>query len=187
MAVPVGSFRIVVATTFVVVLACVLVTWAALHDRSGADGRTPATSPATSPAAVVARPEVAALAVLRSWDRARAAAWAAGDAQALRALYAPRSEAGREDAGMLRRWRARGLRVEGMGMQVLTLDVRARSSGRLVLVVRDRLVGATAVGHGRRITLPRDEPTTRRLELRRVSGRWVLVTAREITTERGPP
>ena len=41
-----------------------------------------------------------------------------------------------------------------------------------MLVVTDRLVGATAVGGGQRVALPRDDPTTRRVTLRRVGGAW---------------
>ncbi len=59
-----------------------------------------------------------------------------------------------------------------MRTQVLVVDVRTRTPDRLVLVVTDRLLGAVAVPGG--LPLPRDQPSTRRLELRRVAGRWLM-------------
>lgn len=109
-----------------------------------------------------------ARAVLRRWDAARASAWRAGDTDALAALYTPGSVAGRRDVAMLRRWNGRGVRVTGMTVQVLALRVLRRDEQRLVLRVTDRLVGARAG----RVTLPRDQPTTRRVELRRSQGTW---------------
>ena len=115
--------------------------------------------------------------VLHDWDGRRAAAWAAGDPSALRRLYAPDSATGRADAAMLRRWRERGLRVEGMRMQLLDLEVRRATPERLDLVVTDRLTGAIAVGPGVRLPLPRDGVTTRRIVLARQSGVWRVVQA----------
>jgi hypothetical protein len=118
-------------------------------------------------------PEVRAAAVLSAWDDRRAEAWAAGDAGALADLYTVRSSTGRADGAMLRTWTRRGLRVEGMRMQLLDLDVRHWSHGRLSLVVTDRLAGGVAVGvGGGRVPLPRDEPSTRSVVLRRVAGEW---------------
>lgn len=120
----------------------------------------------------------AAAAVLHDWDDRRAAAWAAGDASALHSLYVPHSAAGRADAAMLRTWRDRGLRVEGMRMQVFDLDVRRASAARLDLVVTDRLTGAVAAGPGVRLPLPQDGVTTRRVvlvcegEVWRVAQSW---------------
>jgi hypothetical protein len=120
---------------------------------------------------------VDASAVLHGWDDRRAAAWAAGDPSALRSLYVPGSATGRADTAMLRRWHQRGLRVEGMRMQVLDIEVRRATVGRLDLVVTDRLTGAVAVGPGVRRSLPRDGVTTRRIVLARESGVWRVVQA----------
>lgn len=187
-----GSRIVVAGTALLVLVAGLLVGWAAL--RAPSDRTTPARPPApASPAAAAsaapatpgapapgASRAVAALGVLRVWDQARAAAWARGDPRALAALYVPGARAGVADVAMLRRWHARGLRVRGMSMQVLAAEVRVRAPDRLVLVVTDRLAGAVAVPGG--LPLPRDQPTTRRLDLRRVGGRWLLAASVELSS-----
>lgn len=149
-------------------------------------GRSADPAPVRAPVAVVA-PEarsisvtraVSSLAVLRDWDRARADAWAAGDADALRRLYVRGSGAGRADVAMLRKWASRGARVEGMSMQVLAVELRARTARRVVLVVTDRLVGARAVAAGAEVALPNDLATTRRLVFRKAGSAWLLASAR---------
>lgn len=173
------------AAGLVVALVTVLVVGVARQGGSGAPR-----PPVRAPAAVVAPQAgvlsvtraVSSLVVLRDWDRARAAAWADGDVRGLARLYVTGSEAGARDVAMLRAWRDRGLRVEGMSMQVLAVELRARTIRRLVLVVTDRLVGAQAVGAGDRRALPRDDPTTRRLVFRRVDDRWLLESAVEVAT-----
>ena len=142
---------------------------------STADSRPPAPADAVVPVDVTLREVVRSVVALRDWDRERAAAWRAGDVAALRSLYLPGSRAGERDAAMLRTWVGRGLRVRGMVMQVLAVELRVRTARRMVLVVTDRLAGPVAVGRdGRRWTLPRDGVTTRRLEFRRTGGRWLL-------------
>ena len=148
--------------------------------RTSAESRLPVTQDrtATRDRAVAPRRRgeaerrVAALAVLRAWDVRRAAAWAAGDEAALAALYTDGSAAGRRDRAMLGRYGARGLRVRGMRMQVLAAKVRTRTTGRIVLVVTDRLAHAVAVRRGTRVVLPRDRATRRTIVLRRVAGEW---------------
>lgn len=130
----------------------------------------PRTTAATTDGVGTGRTE--ALSVLADWDLRRSAAWAAGDGDALAGLYAPGSVAGRRDVAMLTRWRARGLRVDGLRMQVLAIDVRDRSAGRWDLVVTDRLAGGVAVGDGTRTALPRDGWSTRRVVLEQRAGRW---------------
>ncbi|MCW2793151.1 MAG: hypothetical protein JWO76_2249 [Nocardioides sp.] len=117
-------------------------------------------------------PESAAVRVLRAWDVRRARAWSRGETGALRRLYVARSSAARHDVAMLRAWSRRGLRVRGMRMQVLGVDVRAQGPDRIVLMVTDRLTGAVAVGSGTRVPLPRDAASTRTVTLRRVTGEW---------------
>jgi outer membrane murein-binding lipoprotein Lpp len=119
-----------------------------------------------------------ALAALHRWDAARARAWAGADVAALRSLYTAGSEAGEHDAAMLRRWRDRGLRVEGMQAQLLATRVAVRRADRMVLVVTDRVVGAVAAGRGHRVVLPTDQATTRRVTLRRVAGEWRMASVR---------
>ena len=168
-----------VLAVLAVVVAAAAVAGVLLHP--GRDRPPPRTS--VDPAAMSAGPmrAVRSLVVLRSWDHARATAWAQGDAAALRRLYVDGSAAGRRDVAMLRRWTDRHLRVRGMSMQVLGVRLRARTERRIVLDVTDRLVGAYAVGGGRRIALPADNASTRRLEFRRVDGRWLLASVRPRT------
>jgi hypothetical protein len=117
---------------------------------------------------------VAARAVLAEWDADRAAAWSAGDAEALADLYADGSRAGARDVGMLARYAERGLRVEGMQMQVVAFEEVDSRADRLVLRVTDRVVGAVAVGEHGRTRLPSARPVPRRITFVRQGGRWVV-------------
>ena len=118
-----------------------------------------------------------AVAVLHDWDARRADAWASGDPAAVSRLYVSGSAAGIADAALLQRYRARGLVLTGLRMQVLRARVLVSRPDRLELEVTDRLSAGTAVrageaGLGRR--LPVDRPSTRDLVLRRVGGTWLM-------------
>jgi hypothetical protein len=117
-------------------------------------------------------------AVLHTWDEQRAAAWAAGDAPTLRALYTPASTAGRRDVAMLRSWSARGLRVDGLRTQLIDVSVRRRTPRLLVLAVTDRLVGGVSVPGG--LPLPRDRPSRHVVVMRVVEGEWRVSAARPV-------
>jgi hypothetical protein len=114
-----------------------------------------------------AAPAVAAVEVLREWDQHRAHAYAAGDLRGLRDLYAGRT--GTTDVAILRGYLRRGLRVEGMRMQLLAAQVLVAMPTRVRLRVTDRLVGAVAVSSTGRRALPRDAANTRVVELSRES------------------
>ena len=118
------------------------------------------------------------LIVLREWDASRARAWATGDLEALRGLYTDEAEAGLADRAMLRRWIDRGLVVESLQTQVRGATVVTRSPRRLVIVVTDRVAGGHAVRGARRVALPRDRWSTRRIILKRVEGRWLVADVR---------
>lgn len=118
-----------------------------------------------------------ALAVLRSWDERRAAAYAAGDADALAALYLPGSESGATDRQILRQYLRRGLRVQDMRTQILDLQIEAQDETAMSLVVTDRLSSAVAMGTEVRVRLPRDQATTRKIELQRVGVSWLVAEA----------
>lgn len=184
-----GPQRVVAGAVALVVLACGLVIWASLRESSPHPARTTPAGPVAVVAPAAGRVGVAgavsSLAILRDWDRSRSRAWAAGDAQALARLYVRGSEAGARDVAMLERWSERGLRVRGMAMQVLAVELRRRTARRLVLVVTDRLVGAEVVGAAEKggtgeVLLPRDQESTRRLTFRRVQGRWLLAAAQDL-------
>ena len=136
-------------------------------------GSGPVDEPASE--AVVAAPARShtAVEVLRRWDRARAGAYAAGDMTRLRSLYVRGSPAGTADAGVLRSYLRRGLRVDGMRMQLLAVRVLGHAPRRWRLRVTDRLHGAVAVDRaGERVALPRDQASTRVVTLVRRGGRW---------------
>lgn len=118
--------------------------------------------------------ETRALAVLRAWDRRRADAWSAGDADELARLYAAGSRTGRRDVNDLRRWRTRGLRVVGLRQQMSALGIRVETSRRLVLTVTDRTLAGLAVGHHRRTALPGSAWTTHRIRLVRRHREWLV-------------
>lgn len=163
--------RVLLAVLAVLTCSLVVVGVTALVDRPPPRPRPTATGQA-APAPTPEPPRTTALSALRQWDASRAAAWAGGDVPALRELYTRSSEAGRRDVSMLRRWVERGLRVQGMQMQVLDSAVVEESAVRMVVRVTDRLTGAVAVGRGRRVVLPGDGVSSRRIMLRRVAGQW---------------
>jgi ribosomal protein L31E len=122
---------------------------------------------------------VPAVDVLHDWDRARARAFALGDTVALRRLYTTGSRAGTADVRILRQYVRRGLRVEGMRMQLLAVDVLEQGSDRIQLRVTDRLAdGAVAVDATSRLPLPDDVASTRVVELvrRDRSGPWQVAS-----------
>ena len=119
------------------------------------------------------------VAILSAWDERRADAWAAGDLEALRGLYAAGSRAGAADVGLLRHYVERGLTVAGLTTQVLSLDVVRRSRERLVLVVTDRVVGGRVVGGAAPVALPGDHASTRQVVLVREGEKWLVAEARD--------
>lgn len=127
--------------------------------------------------------------VLREWDRRREAAWSAADEEGLVGLYVPDVMAGRRDVGLLRRWTARGARITRLQPQVLTLWVLRDAPRRLVVRVTDRLGIVEATVNGDPVELPHDQPTTRRIELRRgprVTSRWRVASVRGVSGLGGP-
>jgi hypothetical protein len=109
------------------------------------------------------------VAVLREWDRRRAAAWAAGDPIALRSLYAPRSAAGERDVTRLSRWLDRDLRIRRLETQLLKVRVLEERRDVVRLAVTDRIARAeTSSG----LRLPADDASSWRITLRRVRGEW---------------
>lgn len=142
----------------------------------------PAAGAGRAATTVAAPAHLPAVDVLRRWDRRRAQAFAAGDVDALRRLYVPGSGAGAADVAVLAAYVSRGLRVEGMRMQVLGVDVLEESPGVVRVRVTDRLASAFAVDAlGRRVRLPRDAASRRVVELRRrgADGEWRVAEVRE--------
>ncbi len=146
------------------------------------EGGSLAPEPSTAAAGVTV-PHLGApedpLTVLHDWDRRRSAAWATGDAAALRALYASGSVAARRDVRLLRGYLDRGLRVEGLTTQVLDAEVLSLSARRLVVSVTDRVVGGVAIGPGSATALPRGAPVSRRVTLVRGGRGWVVAAVHE--------
>ncbi len=80
---------------------------------------------------------------MRDLDRARARAFAAADPAALREVYAAGSVALATDVARVTALRARGLRGEGLAVEVVDVALRAAGAGRVDLAVVDRLGGYT--------------------------------------------
>lgn len=122
-----------------------------------------------------------ALELLHEWDERRAGAWAAGDVAALRSLYVTGSRTAAEDVAMLRRYVSRGLVVEDLRTQVLSLSVLGDRSPRSVrLEVTDRVSGGSVVTRdGASRDLPRDQASTRVVTLRRVGEDWLVAEVRD--------
>lgn len=117
--------------------------------------------------------------VVTGWDVRRSAAWAAGDVDALAALYAEGSRTGAADVRLLQDYLDRGLTVEGLTTQLLTVAVVQHRPRRLVLDVTDRVVAGSAVGGVRPVALPTDRASTRRVVLVRPGRTWLVAEARD--------
>ncbi|GAB3783890.1 hypothetical protein GCM10028867_33980 [Nocardioides pacificus] len=115
-----------------------------------------------------------ALAALRGWDAARAAAYAEGDVGALGALYVTGSGAGRRDVALLSRYAARGLVVRDLGTQVLRARLLEGDSETWRLVVTERLASGRAVGEGTDLALPQGASRTRTVTLVRAAEGWLV-------------
>lgn len=115
-------------------------------------------------------------AVLRDWDAARAAAWAAADPAALRDLYLPGSSAGRRDLRSLQAYADRGLRVTGLRMQRLAQRVLILTDARLRLEVVERLAGAVVEDGSAVRRLPTGQPVRRVIDLRRDGAVWKVAS-----------
>ena len=142
-------------------------------------GAAPAAGPVAAPASSsVTPPETAEARMVRllaAWDSARAAAYHRGSVTDLQALYRPGSAAGAADVTLLRGYLARGLRVEGMRMQLLAVEAVQARPGRVAARVTDRLSGSAVVAGERRVALPRDRATSRRVVLvRSGDSAWVV-------------
>ena len=110
--------------------------------------------------------------LLGGLDAARTRAFVADDENRLRDVYLD-ERAARADIEVLRSYRERGLRLEGMLLLRESCRVTARSRQRVTLDVVDRL-GPTSVRteDGRRRDLPHDQPTRRTVVLERVGDVW---------------
>jgi hypothetical protein len=110
--------------------------------------------------------------LLGGLDAVRARAFVAGDEDRLRDVYLD-ERAARADIDVLRSYRDRGLRLEGMLLVRESCRLTARSRQRVTLEVVDRL-GPTSVRTegGRHLDLPRDRPTRRTVVLERVGDVW---------------
>ncbi len=116
--------------------------------------------------------------VLGGLDVARAHAFVADDEAGLRSVYVD-DRAARFDVDVLRSYRERGLRLEGMAMVRESCRATGRSAGRVTLDVVDRL-GPTRVitTDGQVHDLPRDRPTRRTVVLERTDDGWRVASVR---------
>ena len=110
--------------------------------------------------------------LLGGLDMVRREAFVTGEMARLRDVYTD-ERAALADAEVLRSYRERGLRLDGMVMVRESCRVTARSSHRVTLDVVDHL-GPTTVrtADGRPRDLPRDRPTRRIVVLERVGDVW---------------
>ena len=116
--------------------------------------------------------------LLGGLDVMRSHAFVSDDEAGLRDVYVD-ERAARSDVGVLRSYRERGLRLEGMLLLRETCRVTDRSSVRVTLDVVDRL-GPTVVrsADGGRRDLPRDRPTRRIVVLQRTDRGWRVASVR---------
>ncbi|MDF9715700.1 hypothetical protein [Nocardioides sp. ChNu-99] len=170
---------LLVAAVATLLAPLVLVAWvvADVTGPSGASGATRSSAP-TAP------PVPAAVAVVRGWDERRSAALADGDADALRSLFAPGPRGdtlAAADLALLAAYDARGLRVVGLGFQLVDVDVVTAAAGTatrpatLLVAVRDRMPRA-AVARGDVVVahLPARAEARRVLRFERHGDDWLL-------------
>ena len=110
--------------------------------------------------------------VLGGLDLVRTEAFVTGEVDRLSDVYVD-ERAARADADVLRSYRERGLRLEGMVLVRDSCRVKDRSRHRVTLDVVDHLRPTwVQTAEGRRRELPRDRPTRRTVVLERVGDVW---------------
>lgn len=115
---------------------------------------------------------------LTQLDEVRAEAYATTDAGLLRRVYVRGSRALAADAATIADYRARGGRVVGADLRVISCRVLAASSSRARLDVIDQLGPARIVwADGSATALPRDEPSRRVITLVRTTEGWRVAGA----------
>jgi hypothetical protein len=120
-----------VAAVAVALAVAAGLTWAAADDvapAAGASGRDGA-----APSA----PRSGWASTLATLDADRSRAFAAGDPDRLREVYAADGPALRRDVAVLRRLTEAGLRAEGLRLSARAVAVQARSAGQVRLKVTD--------------------------------------------------
>ncbi len=165
--------RLLPALAVMTLLVLVLCGWAVLRPAD--------LSPGAATPAGEDRAESQAVELLRDWDTRRSEAWAAGDVAALRSLYVTGSRSAAADVAMLRRYVARGLVVEGLSTQVLSVSLlRDPAPDQVRLEVTDRVSGGSVVTReGARRELPADRASTRVMTMRQVDGTWLVAEVRD--------
>lgn len=116
---------------------------------------------------------------LAALDQERAAAFADADVSRLEDVYVAGSEAMRADATTIRSYARRDGRVVGAELRVLTCRVVRSSPDRAVLDVVDVLAPSRVEwADGTSTSLPRDNPSPRRVTLLRTPDGWRMVASR---------
>jgi hypothetical protein len=165
--------------------------WAVVQADSASDPPVPASEPgvraigsADGQSRVPARPVRAAQpdwsAILDRLDRRRESAYAANDPASLRAVYVADSPVLRHDLAMLEAYAERGVRLTGVRLRALDIQLLVQSGPYVRLRVVDRLDRPTAHGADGSVRLPRDRATPRVIVLRDVADGWRIAAVRRI-------
>lgn len=148
----------------------------AAPDDAAPDSAAPDSAPTTAPggAGEVTR----WLRTLQALDQRRSQVFANADPAGLDSVYVRGSSPWRADQSLLATYRLRGLRVEGLRLDISGLDIQQRATrtpdkSAVVLRVVDRLVAGAVVDRtGRRTPLPPGRAATRLVTLTAEEAGW---------------
>ena len=129
----------------------------------------------------LAHAQSAARPVLQQLLRARAVAYARGDAAALSNVFVRGSSVLRRDQALLRAWSRRGLAVRGAVVRVRSVHTLDARPGRLVVRTVDRLGPVRAAWGDRFVRLPRDRLSRHRIVLLRGAERWRIAAVQALS------
>jgi hypothetical protein len=140
------------------------VAWSAADDVPPAAGRSDGGRPAAG------APPSGWAGTLAGLDADRSRAFADGDPERLRTVYAPGAPALSRDAAALRRLSGAGLRAQGLRLAATKVDLAGRSDGRVRLAVTDVMPAYRLVDEGGAVVERRPG---------RGARSWMVVLARD--------